>query len=169
VEDAEPDVVKRKAATEPPDIESYWKAVKAGRGKSHLYVSLLGFRLSNPIEIVKRVEEGFRFQALERFQKNTQFPTNDLAEVVAIKLRTLHRRKEQGRLAPDESDRLLRVSRVFAKALELFEGDSSAARRWFYTPAKALGGERPIALARTDLGSREVDALIDRLEHGVLT
>ena len=54
-------------------------------------------------------------------------------------------------------------------ALELFEGDAAAARRWFYTPAKASGGERPITLARTDLGTREVEALIDRLEQGVLT
>ena len=71
--------------------------------------------------------------------------------------------------ATDESDRLLRVSRVFAMALELFEGDAAAARRWFYTPAKALGGEKPITFARTELGTREVEALIDRLEQGVLT
>src|SRR6266571_1276334 len=147
-------LVKRKAAIEPPDIESYWEAAKAGHAKSYLYVSLLGLRLWDPIQIVKHVEQGLRFQALERFQKNTRFSTSDLADLVAIKLRTLHRRKEQGRLEPEESDRLLRVSRVFAKALELFEGDAEAARRWFHTPAKALGGERPIALARTDLGSR---------------
>jgi putative toxin-antitoxin system antitoxin component (TIGR02293 family) len=141
----------------------------ADRGRAHRAVILLGFRLSNPAEIIRRVEEGFSFHALERFQKNTQIPTDDLAEVVAIKRRTLHRRKKEGRLEPDESDRLLRVSTVFAKALELFEGDAEAAKRWFYTPARALGGKRPIAFARTDLGTREIEALIDRLEHGVLT
>jgi putative toxin-antitoxin system antitoxin component (TIGR02293 family) len=140
-----------------------------GRGKTRPAVVLLGFRLSDPAEIIRRVEEGFSFQALERFQRNTRIPTDDLAEVVAIKLRTLHRRKKEGRLEPEESDRLLRVAGVFAKALELFEGDAEAARRWLYTPAKALGGERPIAFARTDLGTREVEALIDRLEQGVLT
>ncbi len=162
-------MVKRKAAAERPDIETYWKAAKTGRPRLYLYVSLLGLRPSNPIDILKRLKGGLSFQTLERFQKNTQFSTSDLADLVAIKKRTLHRRKEQGRLDPEESDRLLRVSRVFAKAQELFEGDAQAAGRWFYTPAKALGGERPIALAGTDLGSREVEALIDRLEHGVLT
>jgi putative toxin-antitoxin system antitoxin component (TIGR02293 family) len=134
-----------------------------------LYVSLLGLRLTNPIDIVKRVEQGLSFAALERFQKNTGLSTIDLAEVVAIKLRTLHRRREEGRLEPDESDRLLRVSRLFAKALGLFEGDVSAARAWFFAPAKSLAGGRPIAFARTDLGSLEVGALIDRLEQGVLS
>ena len=109
------------------------------------------------------------FQALERFQKNTGLSTSDLADVVVIKMRTLQRRKEQGRLEPEESDRLMRVSRIFGKALELFEGNSEAARQWLFTRQRALGGERPMVLARTDLGAREVEALIDRLEHGVLT
>jgi putative toxin-antitoxin system antitoxin component (TIGR02293 family) len=61
------------------------------------------------------------------------------------------------------------VARVFAKALDLFEGNAEGAKRWFYTPARALGGERPITFARTDLGTQEVEALIDRLEQGVLT
>jgi putative toxin-antitoxin system antitoxin component (TIGR02293 family) len=168
-ETVELEVTKGEAAGAAPDIVAYWAADKAGRAKTPLYVLLLGFRLSSTVKIIKRVEEGFSFQALERFQRNTQIPTSDLAEVVDIKVRTLRRRKEEGRLEPDESDRLLRVSRVFAQALELFEGDAAAARRWFYTPAKALGGEKPITFARTELGTREVEALIDRLEQGVLT
>jgi len=163
------EVTKGEAAGAAPEIVAYWAADKAGRAKTPLYVLLLGFRLSNTVKIIKRVEEGFSFHALERFQKNTQIPTSDLAELVDIKIRTLRRRKEEGRLEPDESDRLLRVSRVFAMSLELFEGDAAAARRWFYTPAKALGGEKPITFARTELGTREVEALIDRLEQGVLT
>jgi len=162
------DIEKRKAPDESHDIERYWSATRAGQPHSPLYVLLLGLRPSDPITILKRLRGGLEFAAFERFQKNTQFSTTDLADLVAIKMRTLHRRREQGRLEPDEADRLLRASRVFAKALDLFEGDTAGARRWLNTPAKALGGERPFALAGTDLGAREVEALIDRLEHGVL-
>jgi putative toxin-antitoxin system antitoxin component (TIGR02293 family) len=162
-------VVEGKAAGESADIDVFWRAAKGGKAGPYGYVLLLGLRLQDPIRIAKRVEEGLKFQALERFQKNTRFSTSDLAEVVSIKLRTLHRRKDRGRLEPDESDRLLRVSRIFGKTLELFEGDADAARRWFSTPLKGLGGEPPIVLARTDVGAREVEALIDRLEHGVLS
>jgi putative toxin-antitoxin system antitoxin component (TIGR02293 family) len=160
--------VKRGAA-EPSDVEAYWEGARTGHPRAYLYVSLLGLRPSDPPTLLKQVGDGLKFEALERFQKNTQFSTADLADLVAIRLRTLHRRKEEGRLEPEESDRLLRASRVFAKALELFEGDADAARGWLQAPAKALGGERPIVYAGTDLGSREVEALIDRLEHGVLT
>jgi len=160
---------KRKAGREASDIDSYWKAAKTGHPRTYLYVSLVGLRDFDPIKIAKEVARGLAFQSLVRFQENTLFSTKDVADLVSIPPRTLQRRKAQGRLDPEESDRLLRVTRVFARALELFEGDVRAARDWFHTPARALGGERPIRLARTDLGSREVEALIDRLEHGVLT
>ncbi|MCM2316264.1 MAG: DUF2384 domain-containing protein [Thermoanaerobaculia bacterium] len=151
------------------DIKSYWEKAKAGHATPYLFVSLVGLKVFDSKKILTMVARGLPVQTLTRFQKNTSFSTSDIGELVAIAPRTLHRRKEQGRLAPEESDRLLRVTRLFAKALELFEGDVHAARSWFQAPAKALGGEPPFRLAQTDLGAREVEALIDRLEQGVLT
>ena len=159
---------KARAGGRTPDVESYWEAAKSGKASSYRFVSLIGLKVFDPIEIVMLVARGLPFNALTRFQRNTLLSTSDIGELVAIKPRTLHRRKEQGRLAPDESDRLLRATRVFAKTLELFEGDADATRRWLRAPAKALGGETPLRLSQTDLGAREVEALIDRLERGVL-
>ena len=156
-------------AAQSPDIEALREVIKAGRLGSYAYVSLLGLHPRDPIKIFKRLEKGLAFEALERFQRNTGLSTRELADVIVIKMRTLQRRKEQGRLEPEESDRLMRVSRIFGKALELFEGNTDAARHWLFTRQRALGGERPIIFAKTDLGAREVEALIDRLEHGVLT
>src|SRR6267143_4328144 len=96
-------------------------------------------------------------------------PIKDLAELAQIGNRTLHRRKEEGRLQPDESDRLLRVSRVFAKAIELFEGDNRAAMHWLSTPQRALSGVAPLTLTKSEFGALEVERLIGRLEHGVFT
>jgi putative toxin-antitoxin system antitoxin component (TIGR02293 family) len=134
------------------------------------YLSLLGLHPHGPVgKLFQQVQRGLAFSALERFQRKTGLATAELANVVRIPMRTLHRRKEEGRLAPEESDRLLRVSRVFGKAIDLFEGDAAAAREWLGAPQKGLDGERPMVLVKTDLGAREVEALIDRLEHGVLT
>ena len=88
---------------------------------------------------------------------------------MAIPARTLARRKVEGRLHPEESDRVLRAARVLGRALELFEGDAAAAREWLRTPQVALGGERPLSIIGTDLGVREIENLIGRIEHGVPT
>jgi putative toxin-antitoxin system antitoxin component (TIGR02293 family) len=156
------------AGGETQDVAAFRRALQKGRGGSYDYFVLLGLQPENPMKILLRVERGLGFQSFERFQRSAGLSALDLAEAVSITPRTLHRRKEEGRLAPDESDRLLRVSRVFGRALALFEGDADAAREWLAAPQSGLGGQRPIALARTDLGAREVEALIDRLEHGVL-
>jgi putative toxin-antitoxin system antitoxin component (TIGR02293 family) len=67
----------------------------------------------------------------------------------------------------EESDRLLRAGRVFGRALELFDGDTNAARNWLSKPQPALGGGVPLELAETEVGAREVEAAIGRIEHGV--
>jgi putative toxin-antitoxin system antitoxin component (TIGR02293 family) len=154
-------------AVKAPDIEAYRQKIRSGRPGACAYVTLLGLRASNPLAIAERVQKGLSFEALERFQRNAALSAKALADVVQIRLRTLNRRRVEGRLQPDESDRLVRASRVFGKALELFEGDAEAARRWLTTPQKALGGTLPLTLARTEVGAREVETLIGRLEHGI--
>jgi len=98
---------------------------------------------------------------------NTSLPLDRITDLVDIPRRTLTRRKGEGRLLPEESDRLLSASRLFGLALALFDGDPAAAADWLTRPQTRLGGAIPIDLAKTGLGAREVEALVGRLEHGV--
>lgn len=153
-----------------PDIAAFRERLRTGeRGNDHLYVILLGMRLLETEELLREVQRGLPFRALERLGRNLELSMKAIAELTQIRNRTLHRRKEAGRLHPDESDRLLRVSRVFARAIELFEGDDRAARHWLSAPQRALGGATPLSLAKTELGALEVQRLIGRLEHGVFS
>jgi putative toxin-antitoxin system antitoxin component (TIGR02293 family) len=47
--------------------------------------------------------------------------------------------------------------------------DQGAAARWMKTPQRSLSGAAPLHLARTDVGTRAVEALLGRMEHGVYT
>ena len=130
-------------------------------------MSALGIRANTTLELLKRVEAGVSFKCLERLQRMLALPVGEVATLLQIPPRTLTRRKSEGRLQPDESDRLLRASRLFQLATELFEGDTDMARSWFSAPKKALGGKTPLEFVRTEVGAREVENLIGRLEHGV--
>lgn len=129
--------------------------------------SLLGLAPAGPMELVRLVKKGFPYRTWTHFEKRIGISSRDLASMVGIKERTLRRRKDLGRLEWDESDRLLRTSMVAESVLDLFDGDSDAARGWFCTPAKALAGQRPMDLVNTDPGVRAVERLIGRLERGV--
>lgn len=93
----------------------------------------------------------------------------EIASIIDLPPRTLARRKSSGRLSSDESEKLLRLSAVFEQAVDLFEGDRAGALKWLTTPKKTLENETPLAYSRTELGAREVEELIGRLEHGVFS
>ena len=128
---------------------------------------LLGLDVFDTPELLRSIRKGFPYRTLERFQRNTSLALERITELVDIPRRTLTRRKSEGRFMPDESDRLLSASRLFGRALALFEGDRDAAAEWLTSPQRALGGGVPIELARTDLGAREVETVLGRLEQGV--
>jgi putative toxin-antitoxin system antitoxin component (TIGR02293 family) len=151
------------------DVAAYWRAAREPNASPHRYLLLLGLEPKDPLRIAEQVGRGLRFRAFERFRANAGLTSDQLSELVAVTPRTRQRRKETGRLEPTESDRLVRAARTFGQALELFEGDADAAHRWFTTKATALGDRSPIVLCRSDVGTREVEALIGRLEHGVLS
>ena len=128
---------------------------------------LLGMEEVGTNKLVRQVSDGFPYEVLENFRENVGLGAREVADLVQINPRTLSRRKREGRLHVDESDRVLRLSRVYGKALGLFGGDLGRARRWLSTPKVALGGETPLAYSRVDVGAQEVVDLIGRIEHGV--
>src|SRR5262249_12488785 len=65
---------------------------------------------------LRQVEKGFAYETLVCFHKRSGIPIGTIADLVQLPQRTLMRRKAKGRLRPDESERLLRISGVFEKA-----------------------------------------------------
>jgi putative toxin-antitoxin system antitoxin component (TIGR02293 family) len=52
------------------------------------------------------------------------------------------------------------------QAAEVLGGDQKASR-WLYTGIRALGGKLPLELLDTDLGSRQVEEVLGRIERGL--
>ena len=131
------------------------------------YVALLGLKETAASHLVDTISKGLPFRAFETFVSSTHLSVSDAATLVSIPPRTLTRRKQSGRLAPDESDRLLRASRVIGRAIELFDGDRESAKQWLARPQRALGGATPFQIASTEVGARAVERLVDQLELGI--
>ena len=91
-----------------------------------------------------------------------------LADVANIATRTLSRRRKEGRLHTDESERLYRIAALYDRSLEVL-GDRETANAWFKAPKTALSGKTPLEFSDTEPGAREVEDLLGRLEHGVFT
>jgi len=129
--------------------------------------SSLGLRVESVADTVRQIKHGLSYQKLVQFQHTSRLPMESIARAIHLPKRTMVRRKKSRKLSQDESERLVRLSLVFEKATNLFEGNKAAAIAWLSAPCKALGQLAPLAVAETELGARAVEDLIGQLEHGV--
>src|SRR6266498_4401467 len=123
-------------------------------------------KAKHPTELIRQIQKGLRFSELETLQNSIDLPFEQLAAKLAISRSTLQRRKAAGRLSPDESDKVMRLSRLLEHATNVF-GDIERARAWLKFPQRGLGGAVPLDYAETEVGAREVDNLLGRIDYGV--
>lgn len=151
----------------PRAVDRFWRQINREPHPVHAYVSLLGLRTFETAELHSRIREGLSYDAFDRLRAVLDLPAARFGEILRIPPRTLARRKDAKRLEPEESDRLLRLARLIGLALQLFEGDLEDTRTWLTSPHSALAEETPLEFATTEVGAREVEHLIGRLEHGI--
>jgi putative toxin-antitoxin system antitoxin component (TIGR02293 family) len=120
----------------------------------------------HPTELIRKIQKGLRFSELETLQSTLHLPFEQLAAKLAISRSTLQRRKAAGRLSPDESDKVIRFTRLLRQAADLF-GSVEKGRAWLKFPQYGLGGAVPLDYAKTEAGAREVENLLGRIKYGV--
>ena len=131
------------------------------------FLRKIGFASDDSWTIIRQVRAGIPYARLASFQKVSGLSLAEISSFTAIPLRTLARRQKEGRLHPDESDHLWRAVKVFAAAVDLFDGDVGVACDWLRRPRAVLGGESSLTLASTEDGAHEVKNLIGCIEHGI--
>jgi len=160
-------VARSKAPTS--DLDRFRRYMTDGPPGAHYFAVLLGLQTYDWPSLLRSVDRGLPYRVMEHLRENAGVADSVIFDWIQIAPRTADRRKQQGRFGPDESDRLLRVARILGRAIELFEGDRDEAMIWLTTGQPAFGGGVPIEISRTELGAREVENLIGRLEHGVFS
>jgi putative toxin-antitoxin system antitoxin component (TIGR02293 family) len=128
----------------------------------------VGKKTSDPRSIIERIRAGLPYKALESVASALDLSQDEVSRIFSIPMRTLMRRKRSHRLTPEESDRVHRVARVVSHAIDTLE-KQEAAVHWLKSPNPALGRIAPLSLLDTDLGAREVERILGRIEHGVFS
>jgi len=132
--------------------------IRGASGKADVYVPTA--------MLIEQLKAGIGFDELETLRSCLDLTMDRLAPMLGFSKATLHRRKDSGRLTSSESDRVVRIALLFGKAVEALENQKNA-RIWLTTPQFGLGGAIPLEYAETEVGAREVEDLLGRIEHGV--
>ena len=128
---------------------------------------VLGRVVKKPGDLAQLVRQGLPASSLVALAEKLHVGNNVLSRKLWIPQRTLTRRLSQhSRLTAAESDRTVRLARVYANAVEMIGSEENAVE-WLRTANRALGGERPLDQLDTDLGARAVEDVLGRIAYGV--
>jgi putative toxin-antitoxin system antitoxin component (TIGR02293 family) len=127
-----------------------------------------GRGVPDPAQLRVRIQEGLPYSALDALRERLHLSLPETSRVLDTPVRTLARRRRERKLQAAESDRLYRVARVYAQAVQVLGAEDRAAE-WLRRPNRALNGEPPLELLDTELGSRQVEDVLGRLEYGVFS
>jgi len=117
-------------------------------------------------QIINLIRQGFSIVSIAKVAEYCEISEAEIASLLATSERTISRRKKDNKpLNISEADRLFRLARIFARAVEIFE-DIHKARVWLKESNRALAGATPLELLDTDMGTQKVDELLNRIEYG---
>jgi putative toxin-antitoxin system antitoxin component (TIGR02293 family) len=141
------------------------KPRKAGRiaEKAALYMPP---QIDSPEAAIRAIKKGLPIGAFNRLQKRLDVTEARLAGIIGIKLRTLARRKIDGRFTPEESDRIHRLDALWERTVAFFKSEERAAS-WLKAPQYNFNEIPPLDYADTEVGTKEVYQLLGRIENGV--
>ena len=126
----------------------------------------LGRRVQSIGDLRRAIARGFPKRTLGSV---VSYVTTDPDEAVLIRNRLVPSatyKRRTATLKPEESERVERLARVMALAEQAF-GSADDARRFLATPHPELAGERPLDVAQTELGARQVEEVLWRMEYGL--
>lgn len=113
------------------------------------------------------IREGIPYPAFKYFL--AKFAPNDFVIEAFMGLESTSKKdiEEDFWLPSLASDRLYRLARLFIIAKRVLEDEKSGAE-WLKRPQRGLGGRIPLEVAFTEIGAKEVENLLGRIEHSVL-
>lgn len=125
--------------------------------------AVLGCDVHNEMIMVELIQGGLPVETTQHALIAQILSLEELRELV-IPTTTLTRRRKEGRLDAEESDKLVRLTRMVElarTALGAGKGDM-----WLRRPNRALEGKVPLALCRSEAGARLVEGVLGRIQHG---
>lgn len=126
---------------------------------------VLGLEINDETDIAVLMQAGLPAAAYKRAVNEIRIPTGFVLSAARARI-TL---AAGIRLDVEDSDRVLRMVRLYAQAC-LMLGDEATAMSWLHTPLRWRPGVvrlSPLELAQRDCGARLAEQLLQRTVHGV--
>lgn len=106
-------------------------------------------------------------QQVDQLAQLLNLSLKEMAVILQIAERSLHRFRREGHLDEYASERLLLLDSLAAHGLLVFDGQTDALATWLRYPLRELKSQAPLQLLATISGFTLVDDVLTRIEYGV--
>lgn len=119
------------------------------------------------LAIIERARQGVTTRQVDQLTQLLQISFKEMATLLQVAERTLHRFRSEGHLDQQASERLLLLENLTAHGLLVFDGRADALADWLRYPLRELTNQPPLTLLTTISGFGLVDDVLTRIEYGV--
>lgn len=124
------------------------------------------FPVKNESDFIDVIRNGIPKKAIDNLVEKTGIPVNEMAILMRLSDRTLRRYNPQTLLNPEQSERVVELSRLYSRGEDVF-GNLDNFKEWMNSTVMALGNIKPKTLLDTSLGIDILMNELGRIEHGI--
>lgn len=119
------------------------------------------------LAIIEQARQGIAALRVDQLTQLLGVSFKEMAGLLQVAERTLHRFRREGHLDSQASERLLLLENLTAHGLQVFDAQTEALANWLRYPLRELNGQAPLVLLTTISGFGLVDDVLTRIEYGV--
>lgn len=117
--------------------------------------------------LVEQARAGVNRGKVDEVARIVALTDKEMARILNLSERTLHRLRPDVRLDSNASERLLLLEGLIRHGLTVFDDRSDVLGRWLHIPLAELRRQAPVALLDTTTGFGMVHTVLGRIEHGI--
>ena len=126
----------------------------------------LGRKLVSKMDLVELGRIGVTKKAVSNLANYLSLSSKQLADLLPVTERTLHRYSSQQHLNQSISEQVIHIAEVLSKGTEIFQ-EKPKLLLWLNTPHKVFSGNTPFSLLKSRFGTELVLEELGRIEFGV--
>lgn len=121
----------------------------------------------NGFGVVEQARAGVGRAKADEVARLIGLTDREMARILNVSERTLHRIQPQTRLDSNASERLLLLEALIRHGLAVFDERAEVLGRWLRVPLPELRRQAPVSLLDTVTGFGMVHTVLGRIEHGI--
>ncbi len=121
--------------------------------------------INREYDIIPLIKSGLFKKNLIKLAEQMSMSIKDMAAILPVSERTLKRYRSTTRLSPELSERLLKLSDLYSKGIEIL-GSKDKFIKWMNIESLVIG-KKPIDIIDTLTGIQLVKDELGRIEYGV--